>query len=94
MTFDEALKMCKRIESYAVGSLVKGMRIDSLWIGPTDWNEVTNYLNTQIRKGREGTLLQFAGKSFSVYGVSIDKTYQVPHHTMINLDTFEQIMSN
>ena len=95
MTFDEAVAMCKRIKSYAIGSIVKDRRIDSLWIGPTDKEDWCEYMNSQIQKGQEVTLLEFAKKSFSVYGVSITKiTENLPRHDMINLDQFEKMMCN
>lgn len=95
MTFDEAIAMCKRIESYAIGSIVKDRRIDTLWIGPTDKEDWCDYMNSQIQKGQEITLLEFAQKSFSVYGASITKTTgDVPRYNMINLDQFEKMMCN
>lgn len=95
MTFDEAVAMCKRIEGYTIGSIIKDMRITSLWIGPTDWEEVCDYTNSQLQEGQEITLLKFAKKSFSVYGVSTEKNSgDVPKHTMINLDNYEKMMCN
>lgn len=95
MTFNEAVSMCKRIESYTIGSIIKGQKIDSLWIGPTNWDEVCDYTNSLLQKGPEIARLEFSKKSFSVYGVSIEKTScNVPKHTMINLDYYEKMMCN
>lgn len=95
MTFNEAEKMCERIEGHVIGSIVNGMKIDTLWIGPTNWNETCEYMNSQIQKGQEVTLLEFADRSFSVYGVSVTKvTGGVPRHDMIKLDDYEKMMCN
>lgn len=94
MTFNEAVEMCTRIEGYAIGTWVKGMKIDSLFIGPTRWEEMNDFLNSRIQIGEEAAILKFSGKSFSVYGVSVDKKQDVPRYTMIILDQFEKIMSN
>ena len=95
MTFNEAEKMCERIEGYVIGSFVKDMKIDSLWIGPTNWDEVCEYMNSQVQKGQEATLITFKDKSFSVYGVSVEKlSGDIPRHNMINLDNYEKMMCN
>lgn len=95
MTFDEAVSMCKRIEGYTVGSIVKGQKINSLWIGPTDWEEVCDYTNSLLQKGPEIAILEFGKRSFSVYGVSVEKSEcGVSKHTMINLDHYEGMMCN
>lgn len=95
MTFNEALSLCERIESYAIGNIIKGKRIDTLWIGPTDKEDWCDYMNSQIQKGQEVTLLEFAKKSFSVYGASVTKILgDVPSYNMINLDEFEKMMCN
>ena len=95
MTFNEAEKMCERIEGYVIGSFIKDMKIDSLWIGPTNWEEVCEYMNSQVQKGMEVTLIEFAKRSFSVYGVSVTHvTGGVPRHDMIRLDDYEKMMCN
>lgn len=95
MTFNEAVSMCKRIESYTIGSIIKDMKIDFLWIGPTNKEDWCDYMNSQIQKGQEVTLLEFPKMSFSVYGVSIEKTaYDIPKHIMINLDQYEKMVCN
>lgn len=95
MTFDEAVSMCERIKGYTIGSIIKGRKIDSLWIGPTDWEDVCDYMNSQLQKGQEITLLEFAQKSFSVYGVSITKNKGgIPTHEVIILDHYEKMMCN
>lgn len=94
MTFDEAATKCKQIESYTIGSIVKDMKITSLFIGPTDWNLMSDYLNAQIQKGQEVALIMFKEKSFSVYGMSVDKTGDVPRSSLVNLDDFDKMMSN
>ncbi|WP_106828047.1 hypothetical protein [Parabacteroides pacaensis] len=52
MTFNEAEKMCERIEGYVIGSFVKDMKIDSLWIGPTNKEDWLGHINSQIQKGQ------------------------------------------
>lgn len=54
MTFNEAEKMCERMEGYVIGSIVKDKKIDSLWIAPTNWEEVCEYMNSQIQKRTGG----------------------------------------
>lgn len=95
MTFDEAVSMCERIENYTIGTIIKGHKIDSLWIGPTNWDQVCDYTNSLLQKGPEIARLEFAKSSFSVYGVSIEQnTDCVPKHTMIILDDYEKMMCN
>lgn len=94
MTFDEAATKCKQIESYTIGSIVKDMKITSLFIGPTDWELMCDYMNAQIQKGQEVALILFKEKSFSVYGMSVDEIGDVPHSSLINLDNLDKMMSN
>lgn len=94
MTFDEAVSKCKQIESYTIGSIVKDMKITSLFIGPTDWSLMGDFLNAQIQKGQEVALIMFKEKSFSVYGVSVDETGDVPCSSLVNLNDFDKMMSN
>ena len=94
MTFDEAVSKSKQIESYTIGSIIKNMKITSLFIGLTDWNLMSDYLNVQIQKEQEVALIMFKEKSFSVYGMSVDETGDVPRSSLINLEDFDKIMSN
>ncbi len=97
MTYNEAQSMYDRIKGYAIGYPIKGRLIDSLFIAPTKWEELTDFMNLRIQKGEETALLEFSGrgKSLSVYGVSKTKdTYGVPCWNMIKLDDLELMVSN
>lgn len=94
MTFDEAESMLKRIKDVLIGTKVKDMTIDTFFIGPTDWNLMTEYLNKQIKYGAGATIEAFSGRSFSVYGIHKDDSGIVPKQTLILLDDWEKLRSN
>lgn len=89
MTYNEALSYLERIKDTAIGAPVKGRFIESLFIGPTDWEQMTDFMNLRIQKGEETALTEFdgAGKSLSVYGVSVNNKFDVPHWDMTIMDT-------
>lgn len=97
MTYKESLSYLDRIKSTAIGAPVKSRLIESLFIGPTDWEQVTDFMNLRIQKGEEVTLIEFSsrGKSLSVYGVSMTKIIgDVPKWEMSILDNWELTISN
>lgn len=96
MTYEEALTYLNRIRDIAIGAPVKGRLIQSLSIGPTDWEQMTDFMNLRIQKGEEAALIEFdrLGKSLSVYGVSVNKQYDVPRWEMTVMDDWELIISN
>ena len=54
MTFEEAISKRKQINSYVIGLPIKeGKRITSLFIGPTDWDRMCDYMNMQNQKGHD-----------------------------------------
>lgn len=94
MTFDEAASMVDRIKDLVLGTQIKGVRIDSFFIAPTDWNFMTDYLNKQLQEGPGAAIEAFAGKSFSVYGVHRTNNGRVPRQELILLDDWEKARSN
>lgn len=96
MTYEEAQTLYHRLQPLAIGSPVKGRLIESLSICPTDWNQMTDFMNLRIQKGEEAALIEFSslGKSLSVYGVSVNRKYSVPKWEMTILDDFELLISN
>lgn len=96
MTYEEALTYLNRIRDIAIGAPVKGRLIQSLSIGPTDWEQMTDFMNLRIQKGEEAALIEFdrLGKSLSVYGVSVNKQYDIPRWEMTVMDDWELIISN
>lgn len=97
MTYKEALSYLDRIKDTAVGAPVKGRLIQSLSIAPTDWEQMTDFMNLRIKKGDEAALIEFdnQGKSLSVYGVSVKNSDgNVPIWEMTILDSWELIISN
>lgn len=96
MTYEEALTYLDRIRDTAIGAPVKGRLIQSLSIGPTDWEQMTDFMNLQIKKGEEAAAIEFSshGKSLSVYGVSVNKQYDIPRWEMTVMDDWELIISN
>lgn len=96
MTYNEALSFMDRIKDTAIGAPVKGRLIESLLIGPTAWEEMTDFMNLRIHKGEEAVLIEFdsLGKSLSVYGVSVNKQYDIPRWEMTVMDDWELIISN
>lgn len=96
MTYNEALSYLERIKDTAIGAPVKGRFIESLFIGPTDWEQMTDFMNLRIQKGEETALTEFdsAGKSLSVYGVSVNNEFDVPHWDMIIMDNWELMIGN
>lgn len=94
MIFDEAESMLKRIKGVLIGTKIKGMTIHSFFIGPTDWDTMTDYINKQIQDGPGAAIEAFAGKSFSIYGINKDDSGKVPKQTFILLDDWEKLRSN
>ncbi len=96
MTYNEALSYLERIKDTAIGAPVKGRFIESLFIGPTDWEQMTDFMNLRIQKGEEMALIEFdsAGKSLSVYGVSVNNEFDVPHWDMTIMDNWELMIGN
>lgn len=97
MTYEESLSFLDRIKDTAIGAPVKGRFIQSLFIGPTDWGQMCNFMNLRIQKGDEAALLALSsqGMSLSVYGMSVTEADDdVPKWEMTNLDSWELIISN
>lgn len=96
MTYQEAQSMCERIHEFVIGFPIKGKLIESLFIAPTDWGQMTEFMNLRIQKGQETALIQFEnlGKSLSVYGVSVNKQFDVPRWDMTILDNWEKTLNN
>lgn len=97
MTYEEVHLLYDRLKSFAIGAPVKGRLIQSLSIGPTDWEQMNDFLNLRIKVGEEAALLEFSsqGKSLSVYGVSVTKIAgDVPKWEMTIMDNWELIICN
>lgn len=94
MTFEEALAFCDRLKEYIIGSEIKDIRIESLFLAPTDWGSMSDYMNIQLQKGSDEAVSAFIGKSFSVYGVHTDKSMGIPRTTLVNLDSLDTAMNN
>ena len=96
MTFEEAISKRKQINSYVIGLPIKeGKRITSLFIGPTDWDRMCDYMNMQNQKGHEIARIKFANESFSVYGVSENEVSDgTPRWDMLNLGRWEEEILN
>lgn len=97
MTYKEALLYLERIKDIAIGAPIEGRLIQSLAIGPTDWEQMSDFLNLRIQKGEEVALIEFShfDKSLSVYGISVTEVENgVPNWEMIVLDDWELLISN
>lgn len=96
MTYKQALSYIDRIKDTAIGTPVKDRIIESLFIGPTDWEQMTDFMNLRIKVGEEAAQIEFShqGISLSVYGVSVNRTFDVPRWEMTKLDDWELMMSN
>ena len=92
MTYNESLSYLTHIKSTAIGAPVKGRLIEYLSIAPTDWEQMIDFMNLRIQKGEE--VASSLGKSLSVYGVSVNKKYDVPKWEMTILDNWELTISN
>ena len=60
MTYEESQSLYDRLQAFAIGAPVKGRLIESLFIGPTDWDQMCNFMNLRIQKGDEAALLGHA----------------------------------
>lgn len=97
MTYEESLSFLDRIKDTAIGAPVKGRIIESLFIGPTAWDDMCDFMNLRIKKGDEGAAIEFSSlnKSLSVYGVSVTNVDDdVPEWKLTLLDSWELIISN
>lgn len=86
-----------RIKDTAIGAPVKGRFIQSLFIGPTDWRQMCNFMNLRVKVGDEAALLELSsqGMSLSVYGMSVtEEDDDVPKWVMTIMDNWELIISN
>ena len=62
MTFEEAVSLVDRIKDQVVGAPVKGRLIESLFIGPTNWEEMHVFMNICLQKGEDEAIDEFIGK--------------------------------
>lgn len=95
MTFEEAIALIERIKGQVVGAPVKGWFIESLIIGPSNWDEMHIFMNISLQKGEDEAISEFIGKSFSVYGRSV--TYinpDLPRWDVTVLDDWEKTIYN
>lgn len=96
MTYEEVHLLYDRLKPFAIGVPVKDRIIESLFIGPTDWEQMTDFMNLRIKKGDEAAQIEFShqGRSLSVYGISVDRAFDVPRWEMTKLDDWELMISN
>lgn len=97
MTYEESHLLYDRLKPFAIGSPVKDCIIEYLFIGPTDWEQMTDFMNLRLQKGEEAAQIEFSrqGISLSVYGVSVTRLdNDVPRWEMIKLDDWELMISN
>lgn len=97
MSYEESRLLYNRLKSLAVGTPVKGHIIEHLFIGPTDWEQMCDFMNLRIKKGDEAAQIEFShrGISLSVYGISIVKADDdITRWEMAKLDDWELMMSN
>ena len=97
MNYEEALAMSERLEPQVVGCPVKGMFVESLFIGPTDWTQMNQFMTLQLQRGGEAALREFSrkGYSLSVYGVAkAPSVANVPGWNLTLLDDWELTISN
>lgn len=95
MTFEEAVSLVDRIKKQVIGTPVKGRFIESLFIGPTNWDEMHIFMSICLQKGEDEAISEFVGKSFSVYGRSV--TYinpDLPRWDVTVLDDWEKTIYN
>ena len=95
MTYNEAISMIERIKDSVIGISIKGKFVESLFIGPTNWDEMHIFMNICLQKGEDEAISEFMGKSFSVYGNSV--TYinpELPKWEMTILDDWEKTIYN
>lgn len=95
MTYNEAISMIERIKDSVIGIPIKGKFVESLFIGPTNWDEMHIFMNICLQKGEDEAISEFMGKSFSVYGSSV--TYinpELPKWEMTILDDWEKTIYN
>lgn len=99
MTYKEALAYIDRIKDTVIDMPVKGIIIESLFIAPTKWEDMCDFMNARIQKGDEVAAIEYAakGNSLSVYGFSetqVDDKGNVPKWNLTNLDNWELVMNN
>lgn len=95
MTFEEAVSLFDRIKDQVIGAPVKGQFIESLFIEPTNWDEMHIFMNICLQKGEDEAISEFIGKSFSVYGQSVTYTSpDLPRLDVTVLDDWETIIYN
>lgn len=70
MTFEEAVSLVDRIKEQVIGVPVKGRLIESLFIGPTNWNEMHVFMNICLQKGEDEAIDEFIGKGSVIQTLS------------------------
>lgn len=63
MTIEEAIALVDRTKDQVVGAPVKGRLIESLFIGPTNWDEMHVFMNICLQQGEDEAISEFIGKS-------------------------------
>lgn len=53
MTYEQALSFVERIKDIAIGAPLDGRVIQSLAIGPTDWEQMSDFLNLRIQREKK-----------------------------------------
>lgn len=95
MTYEEAISLYERIKEQVIDTPFKGRFIESLFIGPTNWEEMHIFMNICIQKGEDEAISEFIGKSFSVYGKSVSyDTPSLPTWNVTKLDDWDKAISN
>lgn len=95
MSFEEAISLFERIKVQIIGTPFKGRFIESLFIGPTNWEEMHVFMNICLNKGEEAAISEFFGKSFSVYGKSVSYAIpSIPTWDVTNLDDWDKAINN
>lgn len=97
MAYEESLSFLDRIKDATIGAPVKGRLIEFLFIGPTDWGQMTDFMNLQIEKCNEVAVVKFShqGKNLSIYGASVTMVEpDLPRYDLTNMDDWEMIISN
>lgn len=95
MSFEEAIVLYERIKNRVIGAPVNGRLIESLFIGPTNWDEMHIFMNTCLEKGEKAAISEFFDKSFSVYGKSVSYTTpSKPTWDVTNLDGWDKAINN
>lgn len=85
MKFDDALSLYEILSKTVPGTEIGGLLIRFVFVGPSDTEKLTEFLQLQLREGKNA-IYHYMNDELSVYGSSEQKEGRVPRIEVVVLD--------